>query len=143
MTQSSTADTPQFHTLDEARQWADAHYVGHTLRTGEPMRDHAEGIHEILSRLDVTDELHIAAYLFGYFLIHPDDAANRAALTADWGAEQAARVQNLHKIMEMGAKAWHNAKEHKENKAQKERSGDISKSERMQAEQNLTEQIER
>ena len=98
MTPSSThADTaPKFHTLNEARQWADAHYVGHTLRTGEPMRDHAEGIHEILNRLDVTDELHIAAYLFGYFLIHPDDTENRAALTADWGAEQAARVQNLH-----------------------------------------------
>ena len=50
-----------------SRQWADAHYVGQILRTGEPMRDHAEGIHEILNRLDVTDELHIAAYLFGYF----------------------------------------------------------------------------
>lgn len=142
MTPSSThADTaPKFHTLNEARQWADAHYVGHTLRTGEPMRDHAEGIHEILNRLDVTDELHIAAYLFGYFLIHPDDTENRAALTADWGAEQAARVQNLHKIMEMGAKTWHNAKERKEHK---ERSGDISKSERMQAEQSVSEQIER
>ena len=57
-------------------------------------------------------------------------------MTADWGADQAARVQNLHKIMEMGAKTWHNAKERKE---QKERTGDISKSERMLAEQSISE----
>lgn len=135
-----TSDTPQFHTLDEARRWADAHYVEQALRTGEPMLDHAEGIREILGRLDVSDDLHIAAYLFGYFLIHPDDAAHRAALIADWGAEQAGRIENLHNIMEMGAKTWHNAKEYKE---QKERASEISKSERMLAEQNIAEQIER
>ena len=134
------SDTPQFHTLDEARRWADAHYVEQALRTGEPMLDHAEGIREILGRLDVSDDLHIAAYLFGYFLIHPDDAAHRAALIADWGAEQAGRIENLHNIMEMGAKTWHNAKEYKE---QKERASEISKSERMLAEQNIAEQIER
>ena len=134
------SDTPQFHTLDEARRWADAHYVEQALRTGEPMLDHAEGIREILGRLDVSDDLHIAAYLFGYFLIHPDDAAHRAALIADWGAEQAGRIENLHNIMEMGAKTWHNAKEYTE---QKERASEISKSERMLAEQNIAEQIER
>ena len=47
MTQSSThADTPpKFHTLEEARQWADAHYVGQILRTGEPMRKNDEDIY--------------------------------------------------------------------------------------------------
>ena len=137
---SSTVDTPKFHTLDEARQWADAHYVGLTLRTGEPMRDHAEGIHEILNLLDVSEELHIAAYLFGYFLLHTDDRGGREALVADWGTEQAERIHNLHHIMEMGAKAWHHAKE---SKAQTERAAEISKSERMQVEQSIAEQVER
>ena len=137
---STTVDTPQFHTLDEARQWADAHYVGMTLRTGEPMRDHAEGIHEILNRLDVSEELHIAAYLFGYFHLHSDDRVGFEALAADWGTEQAERIRNLHHIMEMGARAWHHAKE---SKAQTERTAEISKSERMQVEQSIVEQVER
>ena len=135
-----TPDPPKFHTLEEACEWARTHYVGHALRTGEPMLDHAEGIREILNRLDVSEELHIAAYLFGYFHIHKDDRAGREALTVEWGSVQAERIHNLHHIMEMGAKAWHHAKEHKE---QQERGTEISKSERAQVEQSLTEQIER
>ena len=68
MSRTAVPELARFSTLDEARSWANAHYVGQVLRTGEPMLAHAQGIREILSRLDVSDELHITAYLFGYFL---------------------------------------------------------------------------
>ena len=61
----SVTPPPTLHTLDQARLWAEQYYEGQTLRTGEPMLAHAQGIREILSRLDVSDELHITAYLFG------------------------------------------------------------------------------
>jgi GTP pyrophosphokinase len=134
----SVTPPPTLHTLDHARLWAQQHYVGHNLRTGEPMLAHAQGISEILTRLDVADELHITAYLFGYFLIYPDNRASREALTADWGIAQLERLHNLHTIMEMGAKTWHHTKEQKARNAE-----DTKKSDRMYAAQNITEQIER
>ncbi len=125
-------------TLDQARLWAEQNYVGHSLRTGEDMYAHAQGISEILNRLDVAEELHITAYLFGYFLIQPDTRQTQEQLTQDWGQAQTERLHNLHTIMEMGAKTWHHAKE------QKERNTDeVSKADRMYAAQNLSEQIER
>ena len=134
----SVTPPPTLHTLDQARLWAEQYYEGQTLRTGEPMLAHAQGIREILSRLDVSDELHITAYLFGYFLIHPDNRETREALTADWGIEQTERLHNLHTLMEMGAKTWHHTNEQKTRNVE-----DSKKSDRMSAAQNVAEQIER
>ena len=134
----SVTPPPKLHTLEQARLWAEQHYVDQTLRTGEPMLAHAQGIREILSRLDVSDELHITAYLFGYFLINPDTRTARETLIVDWGIEQTERLQNLHTIMEMGAKTWHHTNEQKTRNVE-----DSKKSDRMYAAQNIAEQIER
>ena len=134
----SVTTAPALQTLEQARSWAEQYYVDQALRTGEPMLAHAQGICEILSRLDVSDELHITAYLFGYFLINPDNRATREALSADWGIEQTERLHNLHTLMEMGAKTWHHTNEQKARNVE-----DSKKSDRMSAAQNVAEQIER
>lgn len=129
---------PQFRTLEQACDWARTHYTGRALRTGETMLAHAEGMSEILRRLDVADELHISAYLFGYFLIESiDEKAAHEQLAQAWGKEQAERIHNLHSLMEMGARAWHHAQSHQA------RADDAKKADKSLVEQGFAEQIER
>lgn len=130
---------PLFVSVEDARAWAERHYVGQVLRTGEPMLAHALGISDILNRLDVAPELHVTALLFGCFLIDADEAAVRARIELEWGQAQADRLLNLHTIMQMGAKTWQHAKE----QAEQRHDDELSKSERAFAAQNLAEQIER
>ena len=108
---------------------------------GEGLLAHAQGVSEILTLLDVGEGMHITAYLFGYFHIYPDDKTNRSNLAEEWGEVQAERIHNLHAIMEMGQKAWSHTQGQQEQ--QGKNGNDISKSERANVAQNVSEQIER
>lgn len=94
--------------LPETIAAAQLHYGERCLPTGELMFDHAQGISEICTRLDVAEDMHITAYLFGW--LHGDhSAAERGALLeqlkTEWSDEQAGRVTNLYALMHMGARA--------------------------------------
>ena len=93
--------------LEAARTVAHAHYADRCLPSGEPMFDHASGMSEILMRLDVADDMHVSAYLFGW--LHGDYTAREREeqlelLSEAWGTEQSHRVSNLYALMHLGAR---------------------------------------
>ncbi|TDR32396.1 RelA/SpoT family protein [Hydromonas duriensis] len=98
----------QFTSVDDARASAQERYEHRLLSSGEDMFAHAVGMSEILSRLDVADDMHISAYLFGWLQGEYTTEEREhivETLKAQWGAEQAQRVQNLYALMHMGARA--------------------------------------
>lgn len=92
-------------TIEAARTAAHIHYADRCLPSGEPMFDHATGMSDILTRLDVADDMHVSAYLFGW--LHGEHTAREREAQLEllgqaWGGEQSHRVSNLYALMHLG-----------------------------------------
>jgi GTP pyrophosphokinase len=134
-TQPLTTHINASEVLRHAQDYARTCYGDALLSSGEPIFDHASGMSEILSRLDVGDEMHISAYLFFYLSLAKTTSERKQRheqIVTDWGDTQAERIQNLDALMNIGVKV------------QVVKSDtDIDKKDKRAAAQDLSEQIER
>ncbi|GHA70185.1 GTP pyrophosphokinase [Formosimonas limnophila] len=121
--------------LRRVQNYAKSCYGDSLLSSGEPIFAHACGMSDILSRLDVGDEMHVSAYLFSYLALAKTTTERKQRheqLAADWGDIQAARIQNLDALMNIGVKVQVVKSD-----------ADIDKKDKRAAAQDLSEQIER
>lgn len=108
--------------IQKAQDQAVASYGESCLSSGELLIDHAQGMSELLMRLDVADDLHVSAYLFG-FLEGTTSISERTPiverLSLEWGEVQAQRVANLYALMCVGVVTQNTSHSNQEDKSTK------------------------
>lgn len=133
---SNTVTTPTLE-LTEVIEFVRPIYAEETLQTGEQVWAHAQGMSEILTRLDVSADMHISAYLYYVLTMAVDETEKRHRvehITECWGEAQASRVTNLNALMRMGVQVKLSQPEATDKKEKKEKKA---------AQQDVAEQIER